>query len=143
MRYEHIKTYSESQFKRLVGIKPKTFERLVGKLRVIRKEIEAKGGRKPKLSVEDTLLATLSYLREYRTFAHLAATYEIDPSNMYRGIKWCEDELIKMEETSIPGLKALKSDQYRVLTVDVTECTIERPKVAQKEYYSGKKNDIP
>ena len=141
MRYEHVKKYNESQFKRLVGIKPSTFERLSGKLRLIRQEIESKGGRKPKLSVEDTLLATLNYLREYRTFAHLAATYEIDPSNMYRSIKWCDDELIKMEETSIPGLKALRSKEYRVLTVDVTECTIERPKENQRDYYSGKKND--
>lgn len=122
-----------------MGLNLPHFERLSGKLRLIRKEVESKGGRKAKLSVEDTLLATLSYLREYRTFAHLAATYEIDPSNMYRAIKWCEDELIKMEETSIPGLEALCSNKYRVLTVDVTECTIERPKENQRDYYSGKK----
>ena len=70
MRYEHVKNYNESQFKRIVGIKSNTFERLSDKLRVVRKEIESKGGRKPKLSVEDTLLAMLIYLCEYRTFAH-------------------------------------------------------------------------
>jgi len=44
-----------------------------------------------------------------------------------------------MEETLIPGLKSLRSNKYRVLTVDVTECTIERPKENQRDYYSGKK----
>ncbi|CTG84238.1 Tranposase (orf2), partial [Streptococcus pneumoniae] len=28
----------------------------------------AKGGRKPKLSLEDLLMATLHYVREYRTY---------------------------------------------------------------------------
>jgi len=69
---------------------------------------------------------------------------------MYHAIKWCEDELIKMEETSIPRFEStefnLNSEKYRVLTVDVTECTIERPKENQRDYYSGEKtthNETP
>ena len=143
MRYEDIESYPEAKFKRLVGIKPTTFNRIAEKLRVIQAEKEGRGGRKPKLSVEDKLLATLGYLREYRTFGHLAATYGIDESNMQRAIRWCEDELIKMDELCIPGLSALNSKKYNVVTVDVTECTIERPKKNQKAYYSGKKNDTP
>ncbi len=38
----------------------------------------------PKLSIEDQLLATLEYLREYRTYAHIAASYGIAES-----IKMC------------------------------------------------------
>ena len=41
----------------------------------------------PKLSIEDLLLAALEYLREYRTYAHIAASYGIAESNIYRGIK--------------------------------------------------------
>ncbi|MDE6590464.1 MAG: transposase family protein, partial [Oscillospiraceae bacterium] len=52
-------------------------------------------GRTPKLSIEDLLLATLEYLREYRTYAHIAASYGIAESNIYRGIRWVEDTLIK------------------------------------------------
>ena len=37
------------------------------------------------------LLAALEYLREYRTYAHIAASYGIAESNIYRGIKWVED----------------------------------------------------
>lgn len=143
MRYDDIKSFKETKFKRLVGIKHTTFKELADKLTIARTEKLSKGGRKPKLSVEDTLLATLSYLREYRTFAHLAATYGIDESNMFRAIRWCEDELAKMEETSLPGLKDLNTKKYTVLTVDVAEITIEKPKKSQKDYYSGKKNDTP
>ena len=37
------------------------------------------------------LLAALEYLREYRTYAHIAASYGIAESNIYLGIKWVED----------------------------------------------------
>ena len=48
-------------------------------------------GRMPKLSIEDQLLARL----EYHTYAHIAAGYAIAEGNIYRGIKWVEDTLIK------------------------------------------------
>jgi len=85
------------------------------------------------LSIEDLLLATLEYLREYRTYAHIAASYGIAESNIYRGIKWVEDTLIKDGTFSLPGRKApLKSDaEYEVILVDATESPIERPKKAK------------
>ena len=87
-------------------------------------------GRTPKLSIEDLLLATLEYLREYRTYAHIAASHAIAESNIYRGIKWVEDTLIRDGTFSLPGRKALlKSDmEYEVVLVDATESPIERPK---------------
>ena len=80
--------------------------------------------------MEDLLLATLEYLREYRTYAHIAASYGIAESNIYCGIKWVEDTLIKDGTFSLPGRKALlKSDmEYEVILVDATESPIERPK---------------
>jgi len=74
-------------------------------------------GRTPKLSIEDLLLATLEYLREYRTYSHIAANYGI---------------------VSLPGRKALlKSDmEYEVILVDATESPIERPQ-------KGKNGTIP
>ena len=86
-------------------------------------------GRNAKLSMEDLLLATLEYLREYRTYAHIAASYGIAESNIYRGIKWVEDTLIRDGRFSLPGRKALlKSDRdYEVILLDATESPIERP----------------
>ena len=39
------------------------------------------------------VLATLEYLREYRTYAHIAASYGIAESNIYRGIRWIENAI--------------------------------------------------
>ena len=62
-------------------------------------------GRMPKLSIKDLPLASLEYLWEYRTYAHIAE------SNIYRGIKWVEDTLIRDGTFSLSGRKAqLKSD---------------------------------
>ena len=89
------------------------------------------------------ILATFGYLREYRTYAALAVTYGIHESNMIRTITWCENEMVKLKMFSLPGMRALNSDKYKEVTIDVSECTIERPKKGQKGFYSGKKNDTP
>ena len=56
-------------------------------------------GRTPKLSIEDLLLATLEYLREYRTYAHIAASYGID----------VEYEVILVDATESPIERPKKS----------------------------------
>ena len=64
MKYENIKKLSEEQFKRITGISRKTFEKMLKILLPKHKEKLAKGGRRPKLSLEEMLLATLEYWRE-------------------------------------------------------------------------------
>ena len=97
--------------------------------------------RRQKLRIEDLLLATLEYLREYRTYAHIAASYDIAESNIYRGIRWVEDTLIKDRTFSLPGRKALlKSDvKYEVILVDATETPIERPQKNRENTTQEKK----
>jgi len=85
----------------------------------------------------------IDYLREYRSLDHLAVTYHIHVSNLHRNIVWCENEMIKLDMFSLPGMKSLRSDKYKEVTIDVTECIIERPKKGQKAYYSGKKTGHP
>ncbi|UZQ29505.1 MAG: transposase family protein [Spiroplasma phoeniceum] len=38
---------------------------------------------------------TLSYWREYRTYFHLAKSFDTSESSCYRNIKWIENILIK------------------------------------------------
>ena len=96
------------------------------------------------MSIENLLLATLEYLREYRTYAHIVASYGIAESNIYRGIKWVEDTLIRDGTFSLPGRKApLKSDmEYEVILVDATESPIERPKKSSNDTILGRKSGI-
>jgi len=129
MKYEKIAGYNDTQFRRITEVKRATFQKMVGILQEAYAKKHRRRGRIPKLSIEDFLLATLEYLREYRTYAHIAASYEIAEGNIYRGIKWVEDTLIQDGTFSLLGRKApLKSDmEYEVILVDVTESPIERP----------------
>jgi hypothetical protein len=145
MKWEQIKGYSPERFRRISGVKQTTFERMVEILQAAYAQKHRRRGRKPKLSIEDMLLATLEYLREYRTYAHIAASYGIDESNMYRTIKWVEDTLVKDGTFSLPGRKALlKSDvEYEVILVDATETPIERPKRGSESITPGRKSGTP
>ena len=142
MKYEIIKSYNEEQFRRITGIKRTTFEKVLEILRPKLKEKRSKGGGKPKLPLEEMLLAALEYWREYRTYAHIAASYGIHESNIHRLIKCVEDVLIKDGAFSLPGKKALlKSDvEYEVVLIDVTETPVERPKRGSDSTIPGKRS---
>jgi len=145
MKYEKIAEYSDTQFRRITGVKGTTFQKMVEILRDAYVKKHRCRGRTPKLSIEDLLLATLEYLREYRTYAHIAASYGIAESNIYRGIQWVEDTLIQDGTFSLPGRKApLKSDmEYEVILVDATESPIERPPKNKSGTIPRRKSVIP
>ena len=90
------------------------------------------------------MLAALEYWREYRTYAHIAASYGIAESNIYRSIKWIEDTLIKDGTFSLPGKKALlKSDaSYEIILIDATETPVERPQKNKENTIPERKKDI-
>lgn len=144
MKYETLKTYSGEKFRRITGIKRITFGKMVEILQEAYAAKHLRRGRKPKLSIEDMLLATLEYMREYRTYAHIAASFGLDESNIYRTIRWVEDTLIKDGTFSLPGRKALLlSDvEYEVILVDATESPIERPQKNRNDITPGRKRDI-
>ncbi len=145
MKYEMLEDYSNTKFRRITGIKRETFQKMVEILQKAYAEKHRRRGRTPKLSIEDLLLATLEYLREYRTYAHIAASYGIAESNIYRGIKWVENTLIRDGTFSLPGRKApLKSDiEYEVVLVDATESPIERPQKNKSGIIPERKSVIP
>jgi hypothetical protein len=91
---------------------------------------KAFGGKPNNLCMEDRLLLTLEYMREYRTYFHISKSYGISESSCYRNIRWIEDTLIKHPAFSLPGRKTLiKSGvEYEDILIDATETPIERPK---------------
>ena len=145
MKFENLKDYSDAKFRRVTGVKRKTFDKAVEILNAKYLEEHSHNvkdsGRKPKLSMEEKLLATLGYLREYRTYAHIAMDYGVNESTIYRIIRWVENTLIQSKVFSLPGKKALldPDNELDVVVIDVSESPIERPKKNQKKYYSGKK----
>ena len=144
MKYEKINEYNEKKFRRIRGVKRATFEKMVEILKKSYAEKHKRRGRKPKLSIENQLLAALEYWREYRTYAHIAANYGIAESNIYRSIKWIENTLIKDGTFSLPGKKELlKSDtEYEVVLIDATETPVERPQKNKESITQERKKDI-
>ena len=142
MKYENISGYTDEKFRRITGIKRTTFEKMLEILRPAKEKLTSKGGPKPKLCLEDMLLAALEYLREYRSYAHVAASYGVSESSIFRVIKWVEDTLIKDGAFSLPGRKALlKSDtEFQIVLVDATETPIERPKRGSENGTQGRKS---
>jgi Helix-turn-helix of DDE superfamily endonuclease len=112
------------KFRRITGVLPSTFELMV---KVIRNS--KKTGRPSKLSFEDQIMMTLEYLREYRTYAHVAYGFDIDEANCYRIIKKVENILIKDERFKLPKRTRVFDDlKIEAVLVDVTESPIQRPK---------------
>lgn len=64
MNYESSKPLSYARFKRLVGVQRTTFEEMLAVLKTAYQRKRAKGGRKPKLSLDDLLMVTIQYMRE-------------------------------------------------------------------------------
>jgi len=130
MKYNVLLEYDNDKFRRITGVKQETFAKMVEILQKAYTIKHRRRGRKPKLSIEEMLLAAFEYWREYRTYAHIAASYGMHESNLYRLVKWVEDVLIKDGTSSLPGKKALKSSEsaYDVVLIDATETPIERPK---------------
>ena len=134
----------ESVFKRLYGVKPDTFDKMLEILQKEYDKMHKAGGAPPKLAVKDKLTVTLKYLREYRTMESIAFDYGVRKSTVCESIQWVENTLEKDTTFKLPGKKVLEeaSGDIEYIIVDVTESPIQRPKEGQKEYYSGKKNTI-
>jgi hypothetical protein len=145
MKYEKMTNYGEGKFRRITGIRRRTFAKMVEIISSAEKELRSRGGPKPKLSVEDMLLATLEYWREYRTYAHIAVGFELSESQIFRIVKRVENVLIKNGTFSLPGKKRLLDPDadYDIVLLDATESPIERPKKDNKTGTPGKRNAIP
>jgi transposase len=142
MTYERIKHLKPEEFKRLCGVHPETFNQIVIVMQQAKQQL--KPGRPSKLSLEDQVLMTLEYLREYRTYFHIAQTWGVYESTAYRIIRSVEDTLISSGKFSLPGKKKLLEPEHtiEVVVVDVTESPIERPQKNRNATTAAKRNSI-
>ena len=129
MRYDTIKKLKEEDFRRLTGVKRKTFDEMAELLRTAKAKQKALGGKPNGLVIEDELLMMLGYWREYRTYFHVGQAYGKSESQAYRIIKWCENTLAESKTYRLPGRKAVAASErvFDVVLIDATETPIERP----------------
>jgi Helix-turn-helix of DDE superfamily endonuclease len=144
MKHKAVEILDQEKFRRLTGIKRATFDKMIGILREATQVKKKKGGRNTKLCIEDMLLMTLEYLREYRTYFHISQSYGVSESTAYKTVRWVEDTLIKHPDFALPGRKALlKSDvKYEMVLIDATESPIERPKKNKSIFTPVKRKGI-
>lgn len=139
LKFKNVSKLSEEQFRRITGVKRLTFNKMVELVHAA----TTSTGRPYKLPVECRVLMTLEYLREYRSYAHIAASYGISETRAFANIRHIEDILIKSKEFALPGKKALlKSDhEFEVVLIDATESPIDRPKKNSVNFIRGRKKD--
>ena len=141
--YEKTQRLNNADFKQIIGVKRETFAAMVEVLTAEYLQKHARGGRKPKLTLEEQLIMTLKYLRQYVTQKELAYEFEIGEATVHDTIVWVEDTLVKDERFKLPGKKVLlEDDSIEVILVDVMECPIERPKKNKKSTIQEKRNVI-
>lgn len=141
MRYFEVSDYSETQFQRLTGVKREVFDLMV---RVVSEQTRV-FGRPRKLSVEDQLLLSLCYWREYRSQFHVASSFGVSEATVCRTVRKIECALMKDERFHLPGKKTLRASdvEWSVLIVDASEQRIERPQKNSASSTPAKRGATP
>jgi DDE superfamily endonuclease/Helix-turn-helix of DDE superfamily endonuclease len=137
-------------FRRLTGITPAAFDRLLDQLTPRYEQAEARrrdrlgrkrkpgGGRKHALALADRLLMLLIDYRTYVTHAFLGFLFGLDDSAVGRNINPLQPLLAGIFR--IPERRVeLTEDEIRELFFDGTERPTRRPERGQREFDSGKK----
>jgi hypothetical protein len=141
VRYEAAKNLEPEEFKRLCGVSFATFEQMV-KVVVAEKVLAKKSGRPSKLRIEDQILMTLQYWREYRTYFHMEGDWELDETNVLRNVRKVENILINSGMFNVVGKKQVEllELETETLVIDVAEHEIERPKKTKRDIIAASKS---
>ena len=139
MNYEDVRNLKDGDFKRLCGVTKETFAAMC-EVVVETKQMHRRG-RKSNLSIENQVLLTVSFWREYRTLFYLGRDWNLHESNVSRTVRRIEDILIRSGKFSLPGKKQLlEGDSIKYTIVDVTESSIERPKKNSVDFTVARKS---
>ena len=136
-----VREYGEGQFYRLTGVKRAVFDLMI---EVIVSSRSGRG-RRTTLSVQDQLLLTLCYWREYRSQFHVASSFGVSEATVCRTVKKVESALLGDKRFHLPGKKALHdgSLDLTVIVVDASEQRVERPQKNSVAAIPARRNAIP
>jgi Helix-turn-helix of DDE superfamily endonuclease len=143
MKHQKLEKLTATVFRRITGVKRKTFAVMVEIIIASDKKRLKGEGRRPKLPVEDQILMTLEYLREYRTYAHIGVDYGVGESSAFRIIRRTENALVSSRKFALPNRKnALNDPSIVTETIDCTESPVERPQKNSADTTRERKNAI-
>ncbi len=121
---------NDAGFKRYTGIHKATFNGMLEAMQQY-EATKTKSGRPSALSLEEQIVLSLTYWREYRTLYHISMDFGIHESSASRIIRKVEDILVDSGKFELPKKLPSKVDDdinWSVVIVDATETPIERPK---------------
>lgn len=96
MKYECIQKLNPRAFKRRFGVRRKTFKSMVKTIKSFQQiNKHSHSGAKPVLEIEEQVLVTLEYWREYRTYFHIATSWGVSKSTICRIVHRIESELMQ------------------------------------------------
>ena len=128
VHYDELNQLPPAQFRRWCGVDRHTFHAMV---EVLRPSLERQGkrGGQNRLSVENQLVLTFQYWREYRTQFHIALDFGVSEATVCRTIAKVENILVRSGQFRLPSKRQLldPDDKTDVALVDVTEVPVERP----------------
>jgi len=134
---------SDEQLKRRLGVYKQTCRKMVESVKSVEADSNSAStrGPNPKLSIEEQVLVTLEYWREYRTYFHIGISGQLSESTIGRIVNKTEKMLLQSGNFRLKGKKALLNQaEIPVITVmDVTETPIESPQKKQKDFFGGKR----
>ena len=142
VKFWRAKQLTSRKFKRLTGVSRQTFQEMVRLVKADEKK-KKKSGHRPKLIIEDKVLMVIQYWREYRTYYHIGLDWGLSESAVCRTVYKIENILISSRKFSLPGKKELwkMSSEEDLVVMDMMESPIERPKIGQKRFFSGKQGE--
>lgn len=130
-------------FQRTLGVEAQTYQAMRGVL-VEREAGKKKSGRQAALDLDDQLVLTLSFWREYRTYHHLSLAWEVNERTVRRTVERVEDALIASGRFNLPGRKALQEDfNLEVVVIDLAESPVERPKKSKGATTAARRSGTP
>jgi hypothetical protein len=140
MYFEELTELQDTEFRRLTGVKRPTFERMLEILKAGELLQKARGGRPNHLSLENRLLMTLCYWREYRTYFHIGIDFKVSESACCRNIAWVENCIVASKVFTLPGRGSLQNAENAEILIDVSESPIERPQKSRSAIIRERKS---
>ena len=131
---------NEVKFKRLYGIKLKTFKVALKEIEVFEKNRKKQSGRPQKLSYGRQLKMYLTHLRQDLSYIFLGNSYGISEANAWKIVQKIENILSQSKKFKINNNKNIDKNIDEVL-IDATEIEIQNFK-KEKNLYSGKKKTL-
>jgi hypothetical protein len=104
-KYEIAIELNDIQFKRLTGVRKRTVAIMIEILQSAYNAKHKRRGRHSKLTIQNMLMLTLEYLRQYSTFLELGVSYGVAESTAHDIVVWVENTLVKSGKFSLQGKK--------------------------------------